>query len=51
MDFLYFYTEIQLTISSSRILEIKDILCKKEPMTQNNEVYSSSYVEHHLIII
>ena len=49
MDFLYFYTEIQLwTISSSRILEIKDILCEKEPMPRNNEVYGSFYVEHHL---
>ena len=32
------------------ILEIKDILCEKEPMPQNNEVYGSSYVEHHLNI-
>ena len=52
MDFLYFYTEIKLwTIRSSRILEIKDILCEKEPMPQNNEVYGSSYVEHHLTVL
>ena len=49
MDFLYFYTEIYLgTIRSFRILKIKDILCEKEPIPQNNEVYGSSYVEHHL---
>ena len=34
----------------SWILEMKDILCEKKPMPQNNEVYSSSYVEHHLTI-
>ena len=49
MDFLYFYTEIELwTISSSHILEIKDILCEKKPTPQNNEGYSTSYVKHHL---
>ena len=48
MNFLYFYTEIELwSISSSRILEIKDILFEKEPMPQNNGVYCSCYVEHH----
>ena len=30
------------------MLEIKDILCEKEPMPQNNQVYGSSYMEHHL---
>ena len=29
-------------------LKSKIVLCEKEPMPQNNEVYCSSYVEHHL---
>ena len=35
---------------SSCIIEIKDILCEKELVPQNNEVYGSSNVEHHVII-
>ena len=47
--FFSFFTEIWLwTISSSCILEIKYILCEKQPMPLNNEVCGSSYVEHHL---
>ena len=52
MDFLYFYNEILLwTISPSSILKINNILCGKEPLPQNNEVYYRSYVKHYLILI
>ena len=48
MVFFILILKYNYEFRSSRILKIKDILCEKEPMPQNNEVYSSSYVKHHL---
>ena len=37
---------------SAHPLSLKSkIFCEKEPMPQNNEVYGSSYVEHHLKLV
>ena len=42
----------RIWIFSSLILEIKDILCGKEPLPQSNEVYhyDSSYLEGYLTV-